>query len=80
MSTKSQERGIEVSLDDLKLGNKISLGVKLLAGLSDEEVNLILVEKHNGEYIFDVVYHGLVLCQVATKQQNGSVQEWETWA
>lgn len=73
-------KAIEIPLGDLRLGNRVHLGVKLFAGMSDEEVSLILVEKHNGEYIFDVVYHDLILCQVSAKMQNGSAQEWETWA
>lgn len=64
-------------LSALRLGNKIPLpGTKLFAGMCSEEMSLILVEKHQEEYIFDVVYHGVIVAQVATKE---FAKEWDVW-
>jgi len=68
---------ITKSLTSLKLGNKIHLpGTPLFAGLTQEDMCLILVEKHQEDYVFDVVYHGVVVGQAST---NSVSKEWDVW-
>lgn len=69
----------DIDLAGLSLGNRVKLGTNLFRGLCpEEEISLILIEKHNEEFIFDVIYHDLILCQVTAKKADKGVV-WEAW-